>query len=68
MENMKSVAPIATLPHPVKGSRMKANVFGRSKIPCARSENAPAAMRKIFLYESRDIAFKRIAQKRFFFY
>jgi hypothetical protein len=68
MENMKSVAPIATLPHSLKDCKMRPTVFGRSKIPCARSDNTPAMTRRDFVNESRDIIFKRIAQKRNFFY
>jgi hypothetical protein len=68
MENAKNAAPIATLRPDGKDCVMGLNTAGRSNIPCARRDNAPAMSRKVFLYESRDMMFKRIAQKRFFFY
>jgi hypothetical protein len=68
MENAKNVAPIATFPRGKKNCERGANTVGRSNIPCARRDNAPAASKRVFLYESRAMIFKRIAQKRFFFY
>jgi hypothetical protein len=68
MENTKNAAPMATLPQGMKGCKSKPNDAGRSKIACARRDNAPATMRRVFLNESRDMIFNRIAQKRFFFY
>jgi len=59
---------MATLPRGVKDCKRKPNDFGRSKMPCARRDDIPATMRNVFLNESRDMIFKSIAQKRFFFY
>jgi hypothetical protein len=68
MENTKNATPMAILPEGVKDFKRKSNDFGRSKIPCARRDDIPAAMSRVFLTESRDMIFKSIAQKRFFFY
>jgi hypothetical protein len=68
IENTKNAAPIATLPRVRKDGKRKPKDVGNSKMLCARSDNIPAAIRRVFLNERRDMVFKRIAQKRVFFY
>jgi hypothetical protein len=67
MEKTNNVAPMATLPHGMKECKSELNDAGSSKIPCARRDNTPAALMRVFLKE-KDMIFKSIAQKRFFFY
>jgi len=68
MENAKNAVPIAILLQGRKDWEMESKSAGRSNIPCPRRDNTPAVSIRVFLYESRDMIFKRIAQKRFFFY
>jgi hypothetical protein len=68
MESAKNVTPILIIPQAREDGDMESPTVGRSNTPCARRDNTPAVSRRVFLYESRDMMFKRIAQKRFFFY
>jgi hypothetical protein len=67
-ENAKNTVPIAVPPQGRRDCNLGPSIFGRRKIACDKRDKAPAASRRVFLTESRDIVFKRIAQKRFFFY
>ena len=69
MENAKSTAPGAKLLDGCpKDCKKNPNIVGASRRLWEMSDNTPAAMRMIFLYENRDMLGKRIAQKGLFFY
>jgi hypothetical protein len=68
MEKAKNTMPMAMLPQGRKECKKESPTLGRSNILCARRDNTPAESNRVFLTESRDIVFKSIAQKMFFFY
>src|ERR1051325_3589042 len=68
IENRKKTVPKAELPQGIIDSGGTPNNSGWSRIACAMRDDTPAVIKRVFLSESRDMIFKRIAQKRFFFY